>query len=85
MVAVLEFFWVMFARPVHLLPAQGKSTGAAPVSRLFDQTAAYVSQGGVRRGSFAMYLPIDHPDVPEAPKGPRTIARETLVTLLTLT
>ena len=43
----------------------GKSTGVAPVSRLFDQTAAYVSQGGVRRGSFAAYLPIDHPDVPE--------------------
>ncbi len=43
----------------------GKSTGAAPVSRLFDQTAAYVSQGGVRRGSFATYLPIDHSDVPE--------------------
>ena len=43
----------------------GKATGAAPVSRLFDQTAAYVSQGGVRRGSFAAYLPIDHPDVPE--------------------
>ena len=43
----------------------GKATGAAPVSRLFDQTAAYVSQGGVRRGSFATYLPIDHPDVPE--------------------
>lgn len=43
----------------------GKATGVAPVARLYDQTAAYVSQGGVRRGSFAMYLPIDHPDVPE--------------------
>jgi ribonucleoside-diphosphate reductase alpha chain len=43
----------------------GKATGVAPVARLYDQTAAYVSQGGVRRGSFAAYLPIDHPDVPE--------------------
>lgn len=43
----------------------GKATGVAPVARLYDQTAAYVSQGGVRRGSFAVYLPIDHPDVPE--------------------
>jgi ribonucleoside-diphosphate reductase alpha chain len=43
----------------------GKATGVAPVARLYDQTAAYVSQGGVRRGSFAVYLPIEHPDVPE--------------------
>lgn len=43
----------------------GVSSGVAPWSRLFDETAQSVSQGGVRRGSFALYLPIDHPDVPE--------------------
>jgi len=31
----------------------------------YDICARVVSQGGVRRGSFAFYLPIDHPDVPE--------------------
>lgn len=43
----------------------GKSTGVVPWMRQFDQCAAVVSQGGVRRGSFALYLPIDHPDLPE--------------------
>lgn len=43
----------------------GKSTGIVPWARQYDQCAAVVSQGGVRRGSFAMYLPIDHPDLPE--------------------
>lgn len=44
----------------------GKSTGVVPWMRQFDQCAGVVSQGGVRRGSFALYLPIDHPDLPEA-------------------
>ena len=43
----------------------GKSTGVAPWMRQYDQCASVVSQGGVRRGSFALYLPIDHPDLPE--------------------
>ena len=43
----------------------GKSTGVVPWAQIYDQTARVVSQGGVRRGSFALYLPIDHPDVPE--------------------
>jgi ribonucleoside-diphosphate reductase alpha chain len=33
--------------------------------RQYDQCASVVSQGGVRRGSFALYLPIDHPDLLE--------------------
>jgi ribonucleoside-diphosphate reductase alpha chain len=43
----------------------GKSTGVVPWMRQYDQCAAVVSQGGVRRGSFALYLPIDHPDLLE--------------------
>jgi ribonucleoside-diphosphate reductase alpha chain len=43
----------------------GKSTGTVPWARQYDLCASVVSQGGVRRGSFAMYLPIDHKDVPE--------------------
>jgi ribonucleoside-diphosphate reductase alpha chain len=34
--------------------------------RLYDRTAATVSQGNTRRGSFALYLPIDHPDLMDA-------------------
>jgi len=43
----------------------GKSTGVVPWMRQYDQCASVVSQGGVRRGSFALYLPIDHPDLLE--------------------
>ena len=43
----------------------GKSTGIVPWAQQYDLAASVVSQGGVRRGSFAIYLPIDHPDVPE--------------------
>lgn len=43
----------------------GKSTGIVPWAQQYDLCARVVSQGGVRRGSFAIYLPIDHPDVPE--------------------
>jgi len=43
----------------------GLSTGVVPWAQQYDLAARVVSQGGVRRGSFAIYLPIDHPDVPE--------------------
>jgi ribonucleoside-diphosphate reductase alpha chain len=35
------------------------------VLELFDLDADTVSQGSTRRGSFAAYLPIDHPDIEE--------------------
>lgn len=43
----------------------GDSIGAVPWMQEYDMTASHVSQGGVRRGSIAMYLPITHPDLPE--------------------
>ena len=43
----------------------GESSGAVHFMELFDRVAAVVSQGNVRRGSFAAYLPIEHPDVKE--------------------
>ena len=43
----------------------GKSSGAVSFMKLFDTTMDVVSQGGVRRGAFAAYLDIDHPDIEE--------------------
>ncbi len=43
----------------------GKSTGSVHFMELFDRLMNVVSQGSVRRGSFAAYLPIDHPDIEE--------------------
>ena len=47
------------------ITAGGKSTGTVPWAQQYDLAASVVSQGGVRRGSFAMYMPITHPDLPE--------------------
>lgn len=43
----------------------GKSSGAVSFMRLFDTAMDTISQGGVRRGAFAAYLDVDHPDIEE--------------------
>ena len=43
----------------------GKSSGSTSFMRLFDTAMDTISQGGVRRGAFAAYLDIDHPDIGE--------------------
>lgn len=43
----------------------GKSSGIVPWMQGYDQDARIVNQGGVRRGSYALYTAIDHPDYPE--------------------
>ncbi|PWJ39214.1 ribonucleoside-diphosphate reductase subunit alpha [Sediminitomix flava] len=43
----------------------GTSNGPVAFMKMFDTEMKIVSQGSTRRGSFAAYLPIDHPDVHE--------------------
>lgn len=43
----------------------GKTSGAVHFMELFQTVTDVVSQGGVRRGRFAPYLPIDHGDIDE--------------------
>ncbi|MEM4359938.1 MAG: ribonucleoside-diphosphate reductase subunit alpha [Candidatus Bilamarchaeaceae archaeon] len=43
----------------------GFSEGIVPWAKVFDSTTLAVSQGGVRRGANAFYLPIDHGDIHE--------------------
>ena len=43
----------------------GYSSGAVHFITLFDTLVNIVSQGSVRRGNFAPYLPMDHPDIDE--------------------
>jgi ribonucleoside-diphosphate reductase alpha chain len=43
----------------------GSSSGAVHFMQLFDKGIDIVSQGAVRRGSFAAYLPVEHDDIEE--------------------
>lgn len=43
----------------------GESSGPVHFMELFDKVAEVVSQGSARRGSFAAYLPVEHPDIEE--------------------
>ena len=39
----------------------GKTSGIVPFIRVMDSLTLAISQGSLRRGSAAVYLPIDHP------------------------
>lgn len=43
----------------------GESSGAVHFMKMFEQVTDTVSQGNSRRGRFAPYLPIEHPDIEE--------------------
>ena len=43
----------------------GESTGSVHFMELYNKLMNVISQGNVRRGSFAAYLPVDHPDIEE--------------------
>ena len=48
-----------------VISSGGTSTGAVHFMEIYDTLMHVVSQGNVRRGSFAAYLPVDHPDIEE--------------------
>jgi ribonucleoside-diphosphate reductase alpha chain len=43
----------------------GESSGPVHFMQLFDKVSSVVSQGSSRRGAFAAYLPVEHPDIME--------------------
>lgn len=47
------------------ISAGGTSSGPVHFMELFDKVSSVVSQSNVRRGSFAAYLPVEHPDITE--------------------
>lgn len=47
------------------ISGNGASDGIVTWSKTFDSTTVAVSQGGVRRGASAIYLPIEHTDIEE--------------------
>lgn len=59
------YFGALRGRGAPIGEDQGTSTGSVHFMELYDKLMNVVSQGNVRRGSFAAYLPIDHPDIEE--------------------
>jgi len=45
--------------------ANGKTSGIVPFIRVMDSLTLAISQGSLRRGSAAVYLPIHHPEIEE--------------------
>ena len=43
----------------------GKSSGVVPFIKVQDSLTLAISQGSLRRGSAAIYMPIDHPEIEE--------------------
>jgi len=43
----------------------GKTSGIVPFIKVMDSQTLAISQGSLRRGSAAVYLPIDHPEIEE--------------------
>lgn len=47
------------------ITGNGKSSGSVHFMQLFNTLINTISQGSTRRGSLAVYLPVDHPDILE--------------------
>ena len=45
--------------------SSGESSGLMPFLKVMDSMTLAISQGSLRRGSAAIYLPIDHPEIEE--------------------
>ena len=58
------YFGAIRPRGAHITDS-GESSGSVHFMQLFDTLASVVSQGSVRRGFFAAYQDIEHPDADE--------------------
>ena len=60
--------WKLLGKPkVHWekIGKVGKTSGIIPFIKVMDSLTLAISQGSLRRGSAACYLPIDHPEIEE--------------------
>ncbi|MDA5193033.1 ribonucleoside-diphosphate reductase subunit alpha [Govanella unica] len=49
----------------EIVKGSGKTSGIIPFIRVMDSLTLAISQGSLRRGSAACYLPVDHPEIEE--------------------
>jgi len=58
-------FWGNLRSIGERVGANGKTSGIIPFIRVMDSLTLAISQGSLRRGSAAVYLPVDHPEIEE--------------------
>ena len=58
-------YWGNLRSIGEIVRGNGKTSGIIPFIKVMDSQTLAISQGSLRRGSAAVYLPIDHPEIEE--------------------
>ncbi len=58
-------FWGNLRSIGETVKGNGKTSGIVPFIKVMDSQTLAISQGSLRRGSAAVYLPINHPEIEE--------------------
>lgn len=58
-------FWGNLRSIGETVKGNGKTSGIVPFIKVMDSQTLAISQGSLRRGSAAVYLPVDHPEIEE--------------------
>jgi ribonucleoside-diphosphate reductase alpha chain len=58
-------FWGNLRSIGETVGMNGKTSGAIPFIRVMDSLTLAISQGSLRRGSAAVYIPVNHPEIEE--------------------
>lgn len=58
-------FWGNLRSIGEKVRGNGKTSGVVPFIRVMDSMTLAISQGSLRRGSAAVYLPVSHPEIEE--------------------
>lgn len=58
-------YWGNLRSIGELVRGNGKTSGVIPFIRVMDSLTLAISQGSLRRGSAACYLPVSHPEIEE--------------------
>ncbi len=58
-------YWGHLRSIGEIVGGNGRTSGIIPFIRVMDSLTLAISQGSLRRGSAAVYLPVDHPEIEE--------------------
>ena len=58
-------YWGQLRSIGETIKGNGKTSGIVPFIKVMDSQTLAISQGSLRRGSAAVYLPINHPEIEE--------------------